>query len=224
MTHIRTLALATAWAWSLAAQATPIALSNGGFEADWTGASIDAADCCARFVYGPTGPGLGWNFGVSTGIAWYFNQPPTLAPYEGSRFAFLQTETQPLSQVFTLADEADVTVSFAAALRSGRQPGQTVQVEVDGVAMVQANVDDGWTVYGAPLGRLGAGAHTLSFRGISSFNRFGDTTAFLDAVTLDARASTVPEPATLGLALAALALATGRLRSPRRGCTDANAF
>jgi hypothetical protein len=143
---------------------------------------------------------VGWTFGGSTGVAGSYSQ---LAAYEGSRFAFLQNATGPLSQGFSLAAGARVNLDFALALRASYNVGQQVGVSIDGtqVALIDAS-STAWALQSLDLGLLQAGQHTLAFQGITSSMR--DTTAFIDGVQLTA--SAVPEPASLALVLAGLGL------------------
>ena len=194
---LKTAALLGSLIFSGASQADPLNLLNAGFESSWTGIAQFGSDGHVPFYYGPTGPDVGWVFGPSTGVAGSYD---SLTAYEGSQFAFLQLATAPLSQGFTLDSAAAVTLDFALALRPNYATGQKVQVLIDGQ---QAGLFDAstttWTVKSLSLGNLTAGNHVLSFAGLATYAEFGDTTAFIDAVHLDATA--VPEPQTWAMFL-----------------------
>lgn len=185
--------------------AADISLANAGFEAGWTSASGVGSDGAVTFVYSPTGGGLGWTFGAGTGASGSYS---LLSAYEGSRFAFLQNSTDALSQSFTLTGSEQVVLNFEMALRAGYSAGQVVRVAVDGHDLGDfAALQTAWQQETLSLGVLGAGDHTLSFRGLTSGNGI-DTTAFIDGVSLSGTAAstggTVPEPQSLALALTAL--------------------
>lgn len=209
------------------AQAVPIALTNAYFEAHWDTVGLTASDGLATFYYGPSGPGMGWDFpyiagGGGAGIAPGY---ALLSAYEGNQFGFLQLGNPDdpfglsgshFSQFFTLGADAPVTVSFAVALRPDYSSGQQIAVAVDGqIAGVVAATDTAWTVQSVSLGSLSAGNHTLAFAGTADYATFGDTTAFIDAVQLNA--APVPEPKTWSLLLAGLGLVGFAARS--RGVT-----
>ena len=89
------------------------------------------------------------------------------------------------------------------ALRASYNIGQQVGVSIDGLQIAQLNTDTtSWRLESLDLGLLQAGQHTLTFRGMVGDR--GDTTAFIDAVKLNANA--VPEPASLALVVGALAM------------------
>lgn len=187
--------------------ATDVGLVNAGFEADWSGFGSVGSDGLVTFVYGPSGAGLGWTFGAGTGASGSY---ALLTAASGSRFAFLQNSTGLLSQTFTLADAQDLTLNFDLALRDQYSTGQVVRVSVDGHDVADfAALQTSWSLESLSLGILGAGDHTLAFRGMNPGNAV-DTTAFIDSVSLTGTAATVtggavPEPQSLALALTALA-------------------
>lgn len=208
MQTLKSLALLGALALAFPAQAAPVSLTNAGFENSWTSTTHVGSDGHVTFNYQPSGPNMGWSFGSATGVSSSYD---LLSAYEGSRFAFLQVATAPLSQGFALDSAAAVTLDFALALRPNYRPGQTVQVSVDGQ---QAGLFDAassiWSVKTLSLGHLAAGNHTLSFAGMAPYAVYGDTTAFIDAVHLNA--APVPEPETYAMLLAGLGLLGGIVR------------
>lgn len=134
------------------------------------------------FEYNPTGaPWLYVNGAGVAGNGSGFTSGNPDAP-DGTQVAFLQGAGSSISQsIYFVA--GDYTVSFMAAQRGNYQPdgSQTVEVLVDG------NVVGTFTPAGTSyvLETTGSftvttGAHTLTFEGINT----GDTTAFIDQVTL----------------------------------------
>lgn len=211
MTHLNkfVLAIATA-AMAQLAHAAPIALTNAGFEANWTSVDFAGSDGHVTFNYAPTGPNVGWSFGAGTGVAGAYD---LLAAFEGSRFALLQGASNPMSQTFSLAGAMDVNLSFELALRPRYAPGQVVRVSVDGQTVGEATAATGWHLHALDLGLLSSGTHELAFQGLSG--SVGDTTAFLDDVRLDGQASrALPEPA--GLPMTLLAAGVGLVAWRRR--------
>jgi PEP-CTERM motif len=198
---LRAACLAALNALAAQAQAMPTLLTNGSFEAPWTSDAGSGTDGSVTFIYQPQGADVGWTFGASTGVAQEYS---LLSAFDGDYFALLQTATQDLSQTFTLGTDSTVTLDFALALRTGPTqyvPGQQVSVSIDGqqVSLTPATSTN-WETYSLNLGTLSAGQHTLSFRGTEG--NIGDTTAYLDAVSLSA--APVPEPLSAMLALAGL--------------------
>jgi len=170
-------------------------LTNPSFEASFGGG----------YVYNPTG--LGWTFstgsGVSTnGTAWGG------AAEDGNQFAFLQTAApSTISQSFTLTSTSDVNVSFYMALRAGYAPGQQIAVSVDGNTYQTFPASStSWTQQTIDFGTLSAGSHMLMFAGTATYAQYGDTSAFLDNVSLGARPVPLPSafllfgPGLVGLA------------------------
>lgn len=202
---------ATALICATAAQAAPVALANAGFESAWTSVGLVGSDGNVTFNYRPGGPDMGWSFhggaGVAGSYAW-------LTAYDGSRFGLLQLgdPTDPFgangtyfSQSFSLAADSNVDLGFALALRPGYNAGQKVAVAVDGnIVDTLAATSTTWTFKSLSLGSLSAGAHTLGFAGLADYASYGDTTAFIDAVRLNA--APVPEAETYALMLAGLGL------------------
>lgn len=192
------LLFATGISTSMLAQATPINLVNSGFEADWTGTSAVGSDGYVTFNYAPTGSDMGWAFANGGGVA---NSYSWLTAFEGSRFGLLQIGGT-ASQSFTLDTASDVTLDFELALRPGYAPGQTVNVLLDGNILGNfAAASTSWNLMTLGLGTLTAGSHSLMFAGTANYYAQGDTTAYLDAVHLDASTPLAPvsEPAPLAL-------------------------
>lgn len=207
------LMLCTGLLAGMQAQAAPISLINAGFEADWASTAAVGSDGAVTFNYGPTGPNVGWAFTGGGGVASNYNNGLFNA-YEGNRFGLLQLGSS-FSQTFSLDSASDVNLSFAMALRPGYTSGQHVSVALDGVVLQDLEATLGWSIKNLGLGSLTSGSHVLSFAGNATY---GDTTAFLDAVQLNAFAApvSVPEPETLAMLLAGLgALAAARRRKIR---------
>lgn len=199
-------------------QAAPVTLVNAGFEANWTSQLSAGSDGYVTFNYAPAGPNVGWAFNPGSGVAASYG---ALTAYQGSRFALLQlgnpadpfgASGNRISQSFILDAASDVDLSFAMALRPGYQPGQSVAVALDGQVLTSFTATPGWSVKNLALGSLTAGSHVLSFAGTAAYATYGDTTAYLDAVQLNAVttpvsvASSVPEPESYVLLLAGLGL------------------
>lgn len=210
------LMLCTGLLAGMQAQAAPISLINAGFEADWASTAAVGSDGAVTFNYGPTGPNVGWAFTGGGGVASNYNNGLFNA-YEGNRFGLLQLGSS-FSQTFSLDSASDVNLSFAMALRPGYDSGQHVSVALDGVALQDFVATLGWSIETLGLGSLTSGSHVLSFEGTADYYTYGDTTAFLDSVQLNAFAApvSVPEPETLAMLLAGLgALAAARRRKIR---------
>ena len=208
------------------ANAAPVLLTNAGFEQQWESAGF-GTDGVAVFNYNPTGAGMGWAFGYTgNGVSSSYS---LLQAYEGTRFGFLQTGRlddsfgplgATISQSFTLNGNSDLAVGFALALRPGYATGQHVRVGIDGVLIADlAAISTGWVVQSISVTGLSAGTHSLTFAGTGANGM--DTTAFIDAVTLDAVPAqvghqNVPEPGTLGLIGLGLAFIFNRQRHRSR--------
>lgn len=188
------------------ASANPVSLTNAGFETAWTGGAILGAG----YVYRPTSNlDLGWSFVGGSGVS-NSNTAWNGVANEGGRFAFLQSVGASISQSFNLTTLSEVTAQFAMSLRPGYAAGQGVAVKVDGniVASYQAN-STSWQTQSVNLGTLSAGSHALSFASTYQGGTL-DTSAFVDAVNLNAVAA-VPVPGMAWLfASSVLALAIKR--------------
>lgn len=197
-----------ALAFSVQAQAGTATLVNGGFEADWTSASLVGQDGDVIFNYAPTGVDMAWSFDGATGVV--ITKTGLTTPAEGDQFAFIQGHTSSLlSQVFNVAATGSAEVSFMYGLRPGYASGQQLQVYIDGTLLSTLSTAVGWTSGNVSLGLLTAGAHTIGFGGTGYQGL--DTTVYLDNVAVNI--SAVPEPTSalmLSLGLGGLLLATRR--------------
>lgn len=206
-----------------AAQAASVPLNNGGFENDWVSTGLVGSDGSVTFFYRPAGPEVGWQFAGGGGVAHAYN---LIGAYEGSRFGLLQlgnpsdlfgASGASFVQSFELETAATVELRFALAVRPGYAGGQSVSVAMDGQVLQTFAAQPGWHVQQLDLGLLSAGTHVLGFAGNATYGIYGDTTAFIDAVQLDALP--VPEPETWVSMLAGLVTigvgAGRRIRSAR---------
>ena len=198
---------------SAMAHAAPVALADGGFESIGTPAAT-GSDGQVTFQYRPSG--TAWSYAGYAGVA---NSYSRLSAYEGNQFALLQMNTGSISQFFTLDQGGQVDLSFAIALRTGFAQyvaGQSVSVAVDGQELQRVVAGStAWKLGTYDLGWLNAGKHNLTFSGVGVVGANGaqlDTTAFIDAVSLN---QNLPEPASLALvAVAGVGLGQAR-RRPR---------
>lgn len=187
------------------AQAAAVTLINDGFEASWTATTLVGSDGNWTFNYEPTGPNVGWNFGIGTGVA----TSSLVTAQEGSQYAFLQTTTGLLSQTFNVAQAGNADLSFFYGLRPNYAAGQELEVYVNGNFLTKLTTQTGWTNSVLSLGFLSAGSNSIAFKGTGGLG--GDTTVFLDRVAVSV--SNVPEPTSalmLSLGLGGLLLARRR--------------
>jgi hypothetical protein len=157
------------------ASASASPLANAGFESPALGAG--------GYQYNPVDGS--WTFTGTSGIqhngsAWGAASAP-----EGQQTAFLQGANAQIAQTLTLA-AGTYSVSFAAARRAWQGDAQPVQVTIDGIAVGTpiAPASTSFARYTSATFTVSAGSHTLAF---TSTNPDGDNSAFLDAVSVDAR-------------------------------------
>jgi lysophospholipase L1-like esterase len=151
---------------------TAPAFTNGSFEAPQI----------SGYAYEPSG--TGWIFSGSTGIqanssVWGAPNAP-----DGTQTAYLQTSGQ-IDQTFSVAAGGSYQIAFKGALRayrSGTSTYQQIAVYLDGtlVNVFSPTSSTSWNSFSFSS-TLANGNHTLSFRTAVST---GDTTAFLDNVTI----------------------------------------
>ena len=148
------------------------------------------------FEYDPSG--TSWTFSGGAGISGNdtgFTSGNPNAP-EGAQVAFLQGTANGISQSLDFAVTGSYVVSFQAAQRGNYQPSgsQTIEVLLDGTVI--GTITPSGTTYASyssgPIA-VSAGTHTLTFEGLTS----GDSTAFLDAVTVGPANGSNPYTATI---------------------------
>ncbi len=175
--------------------------SSGAFAADpaLVNTSFETTTVGGGYAYGNVADG--WLFTGSAGVsangtAW------NGVTSSGSHFAFLQ-QISSVSQTFTSSSAFDYSFTFDTALRPGYNPGQTVQVVMDGQLLgTVSSLTTTWTTASFSAANIGAGTHTLTFSGTAATS--GDTSAFLDNVRMTV--TPVPEPESYAMLLAGLGL------------------
>lgn len=221
-------ALALAGLIALDANAGPITVVNGDFEAVAVTTALGyayqsdppATDSVPNQDLNNT-PGIGWTFAKGAGLtqaATNFNPPP-FGTENGTNVAFIQGGTgSTISQSFTgFADGDAFTLSFLLGSRFGGNScctgNQTIEVLFDGSVIASFALTDSTPFAARSVSGIasGTGPHTLLFRGASTS---GDQTAFIDNVSIT---TAVPAPAAPGLVLLGLAVVlTGQSRARAR--------
>jgi hypothetical protein len=170
-----------------AVAASPVTLEpvgDAGFETPILG--------IGGYMYNPGG--APWAFAGPTGIA--ANGSPFTGPGpagshttgngpapEGVQVAFLQVATSSISQSITGWVPGTYQLSFYAAERENYNAAapQGILVEIDGMAVLTVTpAGPSYESFLTPLFTVAVGTHSIAFQGLTP----GDTTAFLDAVTV----------------------------------------
>ncbi len=217
---------------AVAATATPAfaanILADGGFEAQGTASTSNYCYFGFSSAGNPACQGGPWSgpvppFGGS-GLQFEGNGAwPGLATPDGTRYGFIQL-TGSLSQNFTPTQSGNYLLSWLDAGRPfGCCGGNQLYFAVidDGTNLApllyQGSTTTGqaWTARQADFAvTLNAGtAYRLTFQGLE---RVTDQTSFIDAVSLDFVAPTVPEPASWALMLAGFGLVGAATRRRAR--------
>jgi Bacterial Ig domain len=145
-------------------------VTDGGFETPTVGS----------IAYAPSAPG--WTFSGGSGIQTNgsaFGAPN--AP-EGTQTAFLQGNSGQITQSISVPNDVPHQLQFMAALRAYKSAGaqnQQIALYIDGTlaGTFSPTSASSWNTFSVAIS---AGSHTISFKGVNG----GDTTAFLDAVTI----------------------------------------
>lgn len=204
-----------------AAQANLIA--NGGFESPPAGVNygFPSGPGYSYLTNGGTATSNSWdwhkNAGVldgSTATPWFASSPPS--GFGGAQYAFVQVAGSWIAQGFTLAEDFDVTITFAIGSRPPVAPGvsgTTTYSVTAGSLTLTGSTTDGQNFAPASLtGTLAAGSYTLTFLN-TTVDPDLDATFFVDDVSVTAVPA--PEPATLGLMLAGMLSLAGFRRARR---------
>jgi uncharacterized membrane protein len=202
-------------------------LADGGFEVQGTASTSNYCYFGFSAAGNPACQAGAWSgvvpqFGGS-GLQFEGNNAwPGLATPDGTRYGFIQL-TGSLNQKFTPIQSGNYLLSW---LDAGRPPGccggnqRYYAVIDDGVNLApllyqgSTTTGQGWTGRQADftVGLNAGTTYTLTFQGLE---RVTDQTSFIDAVSLDFVAPTVPEPASWALLLAGFGLVGAAAR--RRG-------
>ncbi len=199
---MKTIALALVLAvMALPATATPI-LSNTSFENN--NVSLGGYRYATNALIANP-----WVFSGGAGISADSSAWGGVTPY-GNYFSFLQN-TSRVQQTFLSDGNYELDLSFALTERGGYSPNQVIEVRLDNQLLAAINPGNTWANHSYLNLEIGAGSHTLEFRGTYTQ---ADASAFLDNVQITATA--IPEPRMLhlvGLGIIGLVL-TRRRRKP----------
>lgn len=208
---LRTAAMAAAVLSAGAAMAAPVnLLDNGSFEDVGMAAGVQSLGANAWSTYASL---PGWS--SSNGIE--VRRNVSGAAQEGLHFIELDTNANSSAwqMVTTVAgDWYDLSFWYAARPGTGGMPAGTNQIgaywndTLLGLFDQSSSSQHQWVQYAFTV--MGTGQDELEFRALGRSDSYGGS---LDNVRL---VNAVPEPASLLLALGAVALAAGRRRSPRR--------
>lgn len=192
-------------------------LTNGSFET--LQSALPGNDYCYLGTTCSSTQLTGWsgNVPVMTSNNGPWGVPSALAGWNaglGQQQIGLQGSNSVLSQFVTLAQPSTIALSWFDAGRSNYSGTQQYTVSFGGIDLgtFTTNASQGWAQQSLNFNATGSGA--LQFRSLNIGNY--DRTSFIDNVALTARVSAVPEPQSLALVLAGLAVlpAVMRRRKP----------
>ncbi|MBK1642041.1 hypothetical protein CKO12_09175 [Chromatium okenii] len=169
------------------AYAAPI-LENTSFEVS----SVTSFSGMNAFQYAGVVNAAPWSFTGLSGIsendtAWFG------VASSGGYFAFLQQDSS-VSQTFFSNGNYNLSISFDLVDRPFYPADQNVQIWVDSILQTTIDPTAFWATYTVDNLIVGAGSHTLEFRGIYTA---ADASSFLDNIQMTA--VNVSEPALLSL-------------------------
>ncbi|HVP29656.1 MAG TPA: PEP-CTERM sorting domain-containing protein [Myxococcota bacterium] len=212
MARTVTAALLTALTLIASVPARAASVANGSFEAD-----VRAADTfCISFAAPSCGTVTGW-----TGELYLVNgkpqpiTPPTPLP-DGVQFAMVQSNSV-MDQAVTIDVAGSYELSWSDAGRAafiGAAGNESYTVSFGGTLLGSFSTTTGsaWASHSVVFSS-GTGVFTLEIAGTTTFSQ-GDNSVLLDDFVL--RPATVPEPGTLALACAGLAILACRRGSAHR--------
>ena len=167
-------AASTSSALSQTVNSVAVSLVNPGFETPTLASG--------GYQYNPTGTGVGWTFGGTTGLQSNGSAWGAAAAPDGRQTAFVQ-RTGSISQTVSLS-AGSYTLSFQVAQRAccAAPNVQPVKVTVDGtqVGSLVSPASTSFSVVSISFSVATSGAHTIAFTGTDS----QDKTTFIDAVTI----------------------------------------
>ncbi len=134
-----------------------------------------------NYAYDPTG--TPWTFANTAGVSGNgsgFTASNPVAP-QGVQVGFIQNQGS-ISQLFTAVPAGSYSISFQLAQRASDKISQTIAILVDGTLLgMFTPAGSTYQLVTTAAFNMTAGSHLITFQGT---NGLGDTTAFLDAVTL----------------------------------------